>query len=106
MVFLGDPQQLPQVTQAPHPDRSGASVLEHVLDGASTIAPGRGVLLTESWRMHPDVCAFVSERSYDSRLALARGVCEPRRRLGGGCARGRGATNSGGHARGAKPGES
>jgi uncharacterized protein len=68
VVLLGDPQQLPQVTQADHPDGSGASVLEHLLNGASTIAPERGVLLTESWRMHPDVCAFVSERSYDSRL--------------------------------------
>ena len=54
-----------------HPDGSGASVLEHLLDGASTIPPGRGVLLTETWRMHPDVCAFVSERSYDGRLHRA-----------------------------------
>jgi len=68
LVLLGDPQQLPQVTQSDHPEGSGASVLEHFLDGASTIAPEKGVLLTESWRMHPDVCAFVSEQSYDSRL--------------------------------------
>ncbi len=34
VVLLGDPQQLPQVTQADHPDGSGASVLEHLLDGA------------------------------------------------------------------------
>jgi superfamily I DNA and/or RNA helicase len=68
IVLLGDPQQLPQVTQASHPANAGASVLEHLLDGASTIPPGRGVLLTESWRMHPDVCAFVSERSYDCKL--------------------------------------
>lgn len=68
VVLLGDPQQLPQVTQADHPGGSGASVLEHMLNGVSTIAPEQGVLLTETWRMHPDVCAFVSERSYDSRL--------------------------------------
>ncbi len=68
LVFLGDPQQLPQVTQADHPGGSGASVLEHLLEGAATISSERGVLLTETWRMHPDVCAFVSERSYDSRL--------------------------------------
>jgi hypothetical protein len=24
--------------------------------------------MTEAWRMHPGVCGFVSERSYDSRL--------------------------------------
>lgn len=78
LVLLGDPQQLPQVTQAEHPGGSGASVLEHVLQGESTIAAGRGVLLTESWRMHPDVCAFVSERSYDSRLH-SRDACAQRR---------------------------
>jgi len=78
LIFLGDPQQLPQVTQADHPGGSGASVLEHLLDGAKTIAPERGVLLTESWRMHPDVCAFVSERSYDSRLR-SRDACSRRR---------------------------
>jgi uncharacterized protein len=78
LVLLGDPQQLPQVTQADHPGDSGASVLEHLLAGARTIAPDRGVLLTESWRMHPDVCAFVSERSYDGRLH-SREACALRR---------------------------
>lgn len=78
MVFLGDPQQLPQVTQADHPDGSGASVLEHLLQGRSTIPEGRGVLLTESWRMHPGVCAFVSERSYEGKLR-SREACGLRR---------------------------
>jgi predicted RecB family nuclease len=68
MVLLGDPQQLPQVTQAEHPEGSGASVLEHLQAGEQTVLEDRGILLTESWRMHPDVCAFVSERSYDGRL--------------------------------------
>ena len=78
LVLLGDPQQLPQVTQADHPGGSGASVLEHLLDGDATIPPDRGVLLTETWRMHPDVCAFVSERSYDGRLH-SRDACAGRR---------------------------
>jgi len=78
VVLLGDPQQLPHVTQADHPGGSGASVLEHLLDGERTIPLDRGVLLPESWRMHPDVCAFVSERSYDSRLR-SREACARRR---------------------------
>jgi predicted RecB family nuclease len=78
MVLLGDPQQLPQVNQAQHPDGSGTSVLEHILDGANTLAPEQGVLLTETWRMHPDVCSFVSQRSYDSRLQSRPG-CERQR---------------------------
>ena len=78
MVLLGDPQQLPQVNQAQHPGGSGASVLEHILDGANTLTPEQGVLLTETWRMHPEVCRFVSERSYDSRLR-SRPECERQR---------------------------
>jgi uncharacterized protein len=77
LVLLGDPQQLPQVTQAAHPGGSGASVLEHLLDGGATVPPDRGVLLAETWRMHPDVCAFVSERSYDGRL-YSRAACAMR----------------------------
>lgn len=69
VVLLGDPLQLPQVSQASHPRRSGASVLQHVLgDGVATIPPDRGVFLTETRRMHPDVCRFISEQIYDGRL--------------------------------------
>jgi uncharacterized protein len=68
MLLLGDPQQLPQVTQADHPDGSGASVLEHLLDGEQTVHGDRGILLTESWRMNPAICSFVSDRNYENRL--------------------------------------
>ena len=71
IVLLGDPQQLPHVTQSPHPDGSGCSVLEHLLQGAATVAEDRGIFLANSWRMHPDICRFVSELSYDGRLASA-----------------------------------
>jgi predicted RecB family nuclease len=76
-VLLGDPQQLPQVTQASHPGTSGKSVLAHLLGGRNTVASDRGYLLTESWRMHPAVCEFVSERSYD-RLLRSRDACARR----------------------------
>ena len=78
VVMLGDPQQLPQVTQAQHPGGSGASVLEHLLGERATVPADRGFFLPESWRMHPDVCAFVSERSYDGRLR-SRAACAGRR---------------------------
>jgi uncharacterized protein len=78
VVLLGDPQQLPQVTQASHPGTSGCSVLAHLLDGHSTVPSDRGFFLTESWRMHPGVCAFVSERSYDVRLR-SREACALRK---------------------------
>lgn len=69
VVLLGDPQQLPQVAQASHPNRSGVSALEHLLgDGVRTFPPDRGVLLDVTWRLHPDVCGFISEVMYDGRL--------------------------------------
>ncbi|MGH7448678.1 MAG: DEAD/DEAH box helicase, partial [Longimicrobiales bacterium] len=81
VVLLGDPQQLAQVTQGVHPvlagpdvpsgRGSGCSVLEHLLDGAQTVSEDRGLFLARSWRMHPDVCGFVSELAYDGRLASA-----------------------------------
>jgi predicted RecB family nuclease len=73
MVLLGDPQQLAQPTQAVHPGESGASALEHLLDGHATIPPERGVFLDRSYRMHPDLTAFVSELAYEGRLEPAPG---------------------------------
>nr|MBA2474354.1 TM0106 family RecB-like putative nuclease [Actinomycetota bacterium] len=71
LVLLGDPQQLAQVSQGTHPRGVGASVLEHLLDGEETIPPERGLFLGVTWRMHPDVCGFVSEISYEGRLHSA-----------------------------------
>ena len=68
VILLGDPLQLPQVRLATHPAGAGASVLEHVLDGAETIAPERGVFLDITRRMHHRVCSFISEQIYESRL--------------------------------------
>lgn len=68
LVFLGDPQQLPQVVQGVHPEGTGVSVLEHLLGDDGTIPPARGLFLAETWRMHPDVCGFVSQVMYGSRL--------------------------------------
>jgi uncharacterized protein len=70
LVLLGDPQQLPQVSQAVHPNDSGASALGHLLQGAATIAPEQGVFLDTTWRMHPDVSSFISDVTYESRLRV------------------------------------
>jgi predicted RecB family nuclease len=72
LVLLGDPQQLPHVRQGVHPGDSGCSVLEHLLDG-STVGEDRGLFLARTWRMHPDVCSFVSDLAYDGRLVSAPG---------------------------------
>jgi uncharacterized protein len=68
VILLGDPQQLPQVSQASHPGGAGASALEHLLGEELTVPPDRGVLLETTWRMHPDVCGFISEVMYGGKL--------------------------------------
>jgi predicted RecB family nuclease len=68
VILLGDPQQLAQVSKASHPGGAGASALEHLLGDALTVPPDRGVLLETTWRMHPDVCGFISEVMYGGKL--------------------------------------
>jgi predicted RecB family nuclease len=69
VLLLGDPQQLDQPQRGVHPPGVDVSALAHLLDGHATIAPGRGLFLNETWRLHPDVCRFTSELFYDGRLA-------------------------------------
>jgi uncharacterized protein len=68
LVLLGDPLQLAQVSQGVHPGNAGASALEHLLGDDATIPPERGLFLDLTRRMHPDVCGFISEVVYASRL--------------------------------------
>jgi uncharacterized protein len=68
MLLLGDPLQLAQVAKAEHPARSGASVLEHILGEHVTVPNTQGVFLSKTWRMHPDVCDFISRQIYEGRL--------------------------------------
>ncbi len=73
VVLLGDPNQLPQVSQGTHPEGAGASALEHLVGDARTIAPDRGLLLGTTYRLHPDVNAFISDVFYEGRLETAPG---------------------------------
>ena len=68
IILLGDPNQLPQVSQGVHPDGAGASALEHVVGTAATIPPDRGLFLDITYRMHPRVNTFVSDAFYEGRL--------------------------------------
>ena len=68
IVLLGDPQQLDQPQRGLHPLGAEVSALGHLLNGHATIAADQGVFLTETRRLHPDVCAFTSELFYEGRL--------------------------------------
>ncbi|HEX3291842.1 MAG TPA: TM0106 family RecB-like putative nuclease [Gaiella sp.] len=71
LVLLGDPNQLPQVSQGSHPEGAERSVLQHLLGETVTVPPGRGVFLERTWRLRPELCAFTSDAYYEGRLAHA-----------------------------------
>lgn len=71
IVLLGDPLQLAQVSQGAHQLGLGASVLEHLLGDEPTIPPDRGIFLDVSYRMHPQICTFISDAVYAGRLKAA-----------------------------------
>jgi hypothetical protein len=69
IVLIGDPQQLERPLKGSHPDGAEKSALEHLLNGRKTIPSNVGMLLPETWRLHPKICEFTSEIFYESRLA-------------------------------------
>lgn len=68
LLLLGDPQQLPQVSQGNHPEPVDESALGWVADGHDVLPPEFGYFLAESRRMHPAVAEPVSHLSYDGEL--------------------------------------
>jgi predicted RecB family nuclease len=68
VILLGDPQQLAQPSRGSHPPGAGASALEHVLDGATTMPDDRGLFIAHTRRLHPALCDFTSKVFYDDRL--------------------------------------
>lgn len=69
IVLIGDQMQLAQPVQGVHPGQSGQSCFDYLVQGEPTVPPERGILLDVSWRMHSDVCSFVSGAFYSSRLS-------------------------------------
>ncbi|MBU3751669.1 MAG: nuclease, partial [Mycobacterium sp.] len=82
LLLLGDPQQLPQVSQGTHCEPVDQSALGWLVDGAPTLDPSLGYFLEQSWRMHPKVCNPVSRYSYGGRLESVE-ECTAARRLVG-----------------------
>ena len=78
IVFLGDPNQLPQVSQGAMPEAAKVSVLQHLLgEEEATVPSDRGIFLAETWRLRPELAAFTSEAYYAGRLECAP-PCEKR----------------------------
>jgi predicted RecB family nuclease len=67
-VLLGDPQQLDQPQRGVHPPGADGSAFAHLLQARSTITSEQGLFLTDTHRLHPDICTFTSELFYENRL--------------------------------------
>jgi uncharacterized protein len=62
--------QLPSPTEGTHPGESGLSLLEYV-SPSSVVEANLGIFLPVSYRMHPRLCAVISELVYENRLTSA-----------------------------------
>lgn len=67
ILLLGDPQQLPQVSQGTHPEPVDESALGW-LSGGKTLDPAFGYFLDRTYRMHSDLVGPVSRHSYEGKL--------------------------------------
>ncbi len=79
LLLLGDPQQLPQVSQGTHPEPVDGSALGWLVEDHRTLPAERGYFLDRSRRMHPAVCAPVSALAYEGRLQPHTEVTAARR---------------------------
>ncbi len=69
IVLVGDPNQLPMVSQGVHPEGAERSALEHLVGrDAVTVAPERGLFLGLTRRLHPAVDRYISRTFYDGLL--------------------------------------
>ena len=68
ILLLGDPQQLPQVSQGIHPAPVDGSALGHVIGEHAVLPEQFGYFLAESRRMDPAVTAPVSRLAYEGQL--------------------------------------
>lgn len=69
MLLLGDPQQLPQVSQGSHPEPVDESALGWLADGHDVLPAEYGYFLAQTYRMHPALAEAVSELSYEGALS-------------------------------------
>ncbi len=68
IVLIGDQNQLGQPIKGTHPNESGQSILDYLLEGRDTIPENRGIFLNKTYRMHSKINKFISSNFYEGRL--------------------------------------
>ena len=73
IVLIGDQNQLGQPIRGTHPNESGQSILDYLLEGKDTIPEDRGIFLNKTYRLNSKINDFISSNFYEDRL-----ICDDR----------------------------
>ena len=73
IVLIGDQNQLGQPIKGNHPNNSGQSILDYLLEGKDTIPDDRGIFLNKTYRLNSKINNFISSNFYEERL-----ICDER----------------------------
>lgn len=77
MILIGDPMQLPAtvISRFAQEFDFGRSLFERFFKYFGNYDPSSPIaMLTDQYRMHPDICRFPSKQFYDGRLVSARAI--------------------------------
>ena len=73
IILIGDQNQLGQPIQGTHPNESGQSILDYLLEGKDIIPEDRGIFLNKTYRLNSKLNEFISSNFYEERL-----ICDER----------------------------
>ena len=68
LVLIGDQMQLSQPIRGTHEGYAKLSSLDYILEDRDTIPPEQGIFLRETRRLNQNICKYISDSFYDSRL--------------------------------------
>ena len=68
IILIGDQNQLGQPLKGAHPNQSGNSILDYLLQGKETIPNDKGIFLNKTYRLYSKINHFISSNFYDNRL--------------------------------------
>ena len=68
IVMIGDHMQLPQPSLGIIEGESSLSPIEYLIRDKNTISNEKGIFLEKTYRMHSNICDFISNSFYEKRL--------------------------------------
>ena len=68
IILIGDQNQLGQPIKGTHPNESGQSLLDYLLEGKDTIPDDKGIFLNKTYRLNTKLNKFISSNFYEEKL--------------------------------------